>query len=288
MMQPTVRTLEGIDIDKITDIFEAAFADYAVSFSRDEIKSMLRRRGYSPEYSYGVFDRGSIVAFALSGKDYFAGKSTVYDIATAAMPDYRGRGLSGLMFSRAIPELVAAGVERYLLEVLCNNEAAIKAYRKQGFAVGRTFLCHRQACTEVISADINVEGVNIKPLVPSDDILADDMFCDFTPSWQNSRESILRASTDFKAFGAYHNDMLVGYTLFDARYGDLTRIAVREEMRRKGIGSMLLNRFLAENRADAVKVLNIESTCSSLAEFLKRHNINEASRQYEMYKELST
>ncbi len=82
--------------------------------------------------------------------------------------------------------------------------------------------------------------------------------------------------------------MLVGYTLFDARYGDLTRIAVREEMRRKGIGSMLLNRFLAENRADAVKVLNIESTCSSLVEFLKRYNINEASRQYEMYKELST
>lgn len=54
MMQPTVRTLEGIDIDKITDIFEAAFADYAVSFSRDEIVNAPQARVQSGVFLWSV------------------------------------------------------------------------------------------------------------------------------------------------------------------------------------------------------------------------------------------
>ncbi|WP_262428295.1 hypothetical protein [Paratissierella segnis] len=53
-----LKTLEGINTETIYDAFIKAFSDYPVemNLSLNKFNNMLKRRGYSPEFSMGAFE----------------------------------------------------------------------------------------------------------------------------------------------------------------------------------------------------------------------------------------
>lgn len=278
------RNLKDIGFDTVYGSFERAFADYAIKFDKEEVRSMLIRRGYNPELSFAAFDRGEIVAFTLNGTGTFNGLPTAYDTGTGTVKEYRGLGLAGQIFSHSIPFLKEAGIRQYVLEVLQNNQKAIALYRRMNFAVTREFDCFRQS----IAAITDPAGKNecpdctIKP-VTGDFIGLCEEFCDFEASWQNSSESIERGQSQLTCLGAFINGIEpAGYCVFDALTGDLTRIAVKPTLRRRGIGTQLLRSAVDRIKADSIKVLNITSDNRSLPPFLSSKNITLASRQFEM------
>lgn len=61
---------------------------------------------------------------------------------------------------------------------------------------------------------------------------------------------------------------------------------LRRMLRRRGIGSGLLARAAEASRTGAVKVINTESRCPSIAGFLAARNIPRAGRQFEMVRKL--
>ncbi len=275
-----IRNLEHTDFDTLFHGFEKAFADYEIRFEKEEVRSMLKRRGYNPKLSFAAFVNNKIVAFTLNGTGTFNGIPTAYDTGTGTAKEYRGQSIAGKIFTYSIPFLKEAGISQYLLEVLQNNQKAIGVYRRMNFEVTREFDCFRQTIEHIdnrkVNTDCSIEQVN------TDAIREAQHYCDFTPSWQNSLESIERGISELTCIGAFLDGKMVGYCVFDIQTGDLTQIAVPCEYRRKGIASRLLQEVTARLKTDFIKVLNISSDNPTIPAFLQSRNIPLASKQYEM------
>ena len=278
-----IRSLEHIGFDTLFRGFENAFSDYEIHFDKEEVRSMLSRRGYDPRLSFAAFDEGRIVAFTLNGIGHFNGVKTAYDTGTGTAKDYRGQGLAVEIFNYSLPLLKEAGVRQYLLEVLQGNHKAINVYRRLQFVTKREFDCFRQSIAEISSLDTSMRYADIRvEIVDTDIIRAAGAFCDFYPSWQNSIESIERGRGGLTCISAFHSDRLVGYCVSDSATGDLTQLAVNREYRRGGIATRLLRETMARMSTDFIKVLNIPSDDTSLHRFLADKNINLKNRQFEM------
>ena len=282
-----IRSLAHTPFEALAEAFGEAFATYDVQINSDELRTMLRRRGFDPALSFAAFDGGKIAAFTLNGIGIFGGVPTAYDTGTGTLPEYRGRGLATKVFEASLPHLRGAGIGQYLLEVLQHNTAAVSIYRKSGFEVSREFDYFRAATGDVRCDAPSCAEYDIRPLEPAALGETAPDFWDFKPSWQNSFEAIGRAPDDFAAFGAFDGGEMVGYIVFEPAAGDITGIAVSPPHRRRGIGSALLAEMLRLNRAPGVKCINTErGRDASIAGFLAAKNIPLAGMQFEMVKKL--
>jgi ribosomal protein S18 acetylase RimI-like enzyme len=282
----TIKSLDTISFESLFCSFNKAFGDYEIQINREELRVMLSRRGFNPSLSFGFFENNELIAFTLNGIGDFDGKKTAYDTGTGTLKEYRGKGLASKVFTASIPFLREAGVSQYLLEVLQNNITAISVYKKLGFEVSREF--------NYFTQPVSLVNVPLKKLPstyhidkPSLDKRNEFLsFCDFTPSWQNSFDSILRRADDFIILGAYDGLKLVGFCVFEPISGDITQIAVDEEHRRQGIASVLLSEVIKYCKHSQVKALNTETTCENLTAFLNSFNIIIKGKQFEMIKYL--
>ncbi len=290
-----IRSLADTSFETLSEAFGAAFATYEVQVTPDELRTMLRRRGFDPRLSFAAFDdAGRIMGFTLNGIGTFSGGSacdgvpTAYDTGTGTLPEYRGRGLASRIFEFSLPHLRGAGITQYLLEVLQHNTAAVSVYRKLGFEVSREFGYFRAASDDVRSAGEGLGGdYEIRHIEPAALRDGGAEFCDFEPSWQNGFEAVERAPEDFVTLGAFDGGRLAGYVIFEPSAGDITQIAVAKARRRRGIGSALLTEMLRLNRAPGVKCINTETgRDEALFAFLQARGILLAGRQFEMIKRL--
>lgn len=277
-------SLENCDFETLFRGFERAFVDYEIHFEKEEVRSMLQRRGYNPNLSFAFFDCGEIVSFTLNGIGTFNNIPTAYDTGTGTVKEYRGQRLAGEIFTRSIPLLKDAGIEQYLLEVLHDNHKAITIYRNLGFETIRELDCFRRTIyngkfrtdNDAEKSDYTIELIDFTSVAHA------QSFHDFNPAWQNSLESIERGQKDLTMLGAFIKNTLAGYSVFDPTTGDLTQIAVKREFRRQGIATQLLHNTITRLKADYIKVLNVNSTDDTLHKFLKRRNIILSTKQLEM------
>jgi len=275
-----IRNLEHTDFDTLFRGFEKAFADYEIHFEKEEVRSMLKRRGYNPKLSFAAFDNDEMVAFTLNGTGMFNGIPTTYDTGTGTVKQYRGQGIAGKIFTYSVPFLKEAGIRQYLLEVLQNNRKAVSVYRRMNFEVTREFDCFRQTVGQIVNRKVNTDCIIVQ--VDMDLIRLSQSNCDFNPSWQNSIDSIERGISDLICLGAFLDNKMVGHCVFDVHTGDLTQIAVQSEYRRKGIASRLLQETMTRLKTDFIKVLNVCSDNQTMPAFLESKNIPLASKQFEM------
>ena len=279
-----IRNLETIDFDTIFHAFGRSFADYAISFEKEEVRSMLKRRGFNPRLSFAAFDGEEIIAFTLNGTGTYNGLPTAYDTGTGTVKEYRGRGIAQEIFNHSVPHLKAAGIKQYLLEVLQDNQKAISVYRKLGVEVTRDFDCFRQKTSALCSPSHKKApaGITIAP-ISLKEIAASHTYCDFHPSWQNSLESIERAGTDLRHLGAYDDaGKLTGYCVVDPVSGDITQIAVTPEQRGNGIATLLLRTAFPSVSSGNIKALNIPRECEAMRSFLLAWNFCPSAAQFEM------
>jgi ribosomal protein S18 acetylase RimI-like enzyme len=281
-----IRSLGQTSFDAIYKAFSLAFADYELQLNAQQLQTMLKRRGFDPDLSFAAFEGNEINAFTLNGTGLYNGVPTAYDTGTGTVPAYRGQGLATEIFEYSIPYLRENGIRQYLLEVLQHNTSAASVYRKLGFEVSREFNYFRQDMqairneTAETGNSFTVKQINIEEF----SCLAE--FWDFSPSWQNSFESVQRAFSDFVSLGAFAGRNLAGYCIFEPVSGDITQIAVDKNHRRKGIASILLKEMIRLNRTAIIKVINTEISCSSITGFLNSKNIGVAGRQFEMMRKI--
>ena len=53
-----IKSLNNICLDELFEAFEQAFADYEVQLNKVELLTILKRRGFEPDASFGAFDGG--------------------------------------------------------------------------------------------------------------------------------------------------------------------------------------------------------------------------------------
>ena len=275
------KNFENIDFETLFHAFQQAFADYEIHFDKEEVRSMLTRRGYNPKLSFAAIEDGEIISFTLNGTGFFNGLPTAYDTGTGTLKEYRGHGIATKIFNYSLPYLKEAGIQQYLLEVLQNNHKAIAVYQQLNFNITRQFDCFRQTVNNITNLQNKPIDLTIRP-IDIDSVRQAQTFCDFAPSWQNSIESIERGKSQLIFLGAIRNETVVGFCIIDPTTGDLTQLAVNPQYRRKGIGSALLQRAIELMKTNFIKVLNINDDNQTLPLFLNSKNIPLATKQYEM------
>jgi ribosomal protein S18 acetylase RimI-like enzyme len=280
-----IKSLKNISFDIIFEGFSQAFAKYEMQLSKEELFVMLNRRGFVQELSFGAFDNEKLVSFTFNGIGLFNGIKTAYDTGTGTVEEYRGQGLASKIFAYSVPFLKKHRVVQYLLEVLQHNEKAVSVYTKAGFRVSREFnyFVKEQKNIQLYSKespkDYRLEQTELNQKLM-------EKFFDFNPSWQNNFDAIARKQDDFKTIGAFKDNELVGFCVFEPNSGDITLIGVNKKHRRKRIGTSLLKEALKLNKHNSVKLINSEIDCESINGFLKSNSISQTGKQFEMIKEL--
>jgi ribosomal protein S18 acetylase RimI-like enzyme len=281
-----IKSLAKTNFETIFKGFSKAFADYEMQLNSEQLFAMLKRRGFDPDLSFAAFENNEIVSFVFNGIGDFYGVQTAYDTGTGTLKEYRGQGLATKILEHSIPFLKEANIKQYILEVLQHNTKAVSVYRNIGSEVSREFNYFIQKA-ENIQNTIKVSGTSYtieKIDIEKYNFLSD--FWDFNPSWQNSFESIKRASEGFVGLGAFAENKLLGYCVFEPVSGDVTQLAVDKQHRRKGIASLLLDEIIKLNKSAVVRVINTDISSESITNFLKAKNMDVTGKQFEMIKKI--
>lgn len=279
-----IRSLKDTSKSAIFAAFEKAFAEYEVQVNRYQFETMIKRRGFCPELSFAAFEGDEILSFTLNGVGQYNGLFTAYDTGTGTIAEHRGKGLSKRIFEYSLPLLRQAGVKQYLLEVLQHNNVAVELYRSSGFEVIREFNYFVGEWD-----NLKLEGTNGGCQIKEGSLeqcFNHSSFMDFSPSWQNSMESVMRESENFIGVIAYIETEVVGFVIFEPSSGDITQLAVNVKYRREGVATSLLRYISKKSATRTFKMVNTHASCSSINEFWKSLGVNITGSQFEMVKSI--
>lgn len=278
------RLLSDEDFASLYDCFLTAFSDYAVDMqmSRDHFQQRIARDGVRLQMSAGAFDDEGMIGFCINGTGEWQGQQTAYDAGTGVIPGYRGRGVAKELFALLERRLKAAGVTRYLLEVLTSNTAAATLYRKLGFEDTRRLAVFRPQPQATKDANRSAQDVEIKAIARPDWALFQS-FWDGYPSWQNSIASVERVASERKIAGAYNDGECVGYGVVFVPSANLMQLAVAPQHRRKRVGSTILTALESPQR---LKINNIDENLTAALTFYEANDYSRVLDQFEMMKTL--
>lgn len=289
-MPLTYKFLSRKMLPEIHKTFLEAFKDYAMDASEVTEDSKYKRcvkNGIDWEASAGVFHDGRMVGLSLTGIDDWKGGRYAYDIVTGIVKEHRGQGLAREMFDFMLPKLKEKGVNKFSLEVLQVNEAAVKAYTRTGFHITREFDCFDLKLNLASFPEISPEPVQLER-IPQDQIDRFADFMDWEPSWENSMNSIKRIPDDVYVFAGKFEDQYAGSIAFYPAMNWIVNIAVKKNFRRQGIGSSMLKQMLnlVELPKETVRLINVESSDTGMIKFLGKAGFELLIKQYEMEMEI--
>ena len=279
-----IKSLEGVPFDNIFLAFSRAFEDYEVQLNKEQLIKMLKRRGFDPGLSFAVFDSQKIVSFILNGIGHYKGAATAYDTGTGTLKEYRGRGLATELFNYSTPFLRQHNIHQYLLEVIQSNTSAVSVYKSLGFKITREFNYYIREKSKLIRVENGTGKFHVIRPDQLRQLINPSLFWDFYPSWQNGFEAIERDPESFEIIGVYDGHTLTGYCVYDPESGEITQIAVNKNFRRRKIATRLLNIAVSNSLSDNVKIINVESSCDAMNEFLISTGLGIKGKQFEMLK----
>jgi len=84
----TIRSLEGLSLNYIADVFREAFSDYAVpmQLTDEEFAFRMRMGSFRQEWSVGCFEDDRLVAFILTGYRDTERGLTFHNSGTGVVP----------------------------------------------------------------------------------------------------------------------------------------------------------------------------------------------------------
>ena len=281
------KTLESTAIEILHQTFLSAFSDYQVKVDLPfwKFQKFLQRRGYVTEISVGAFKNQVLVGFVLNGFRNWNGKLTAYDAGTGVIGEYREQGITSNMLLSIRALLKEKKAEQYLLEVIQSNTSALQLYKKQGFEIIRHLACFQLDKNEYIPMTTykvqhvdKIDSTNWKQFIE---------FWDFSPSWQNSIDSIRAVPDTFIVSIVRFDDTIVGYGMIDKKTGDIPQIAVNKHHRRKGIARSIVTDLLKNTESNKVGVLNVDDQSKPMKDFLLVLGFEYVIGQYEMILKLT-
>ncbi|MDH6308555.1 ribosomal protein S18 acetylase RimI-like enzyme [Dysgonomonas sp. PFB1-18] len=277
-----IKTLSGTSIEQITRTFNQAFSDYFVPIvlTMEQLQSKMKADNVNLDYSVGVFDNEELIAFILHGTDVVDNKHVVYNGGTGVIPTQRGQGLTKQMYEYILPVLKDRGIDYLVLEVISKNIQAIKSYEKTGYTVSRMLKCYKG------KADLNGEAKDIEIKSLSNyDWVSMQSFRDFIPTWQNSMRTAEEMKATNKSFGAYADNQLTGYIIYNPNSKRIQQIAVHKDFRRRGIASALIS-VMVKDIGNEFSIVNIDDRSEPINSFLRKIGLENYLDQLEMKLEL--
>ncbi len=287
------RTLEETSIHEIHQCFVDAFADYMVDIRMSEsaFHEMNALRGVDYGISVGAFTGKRLVGLTINARDQWKGKRTAYDAGTGVIPSFRGKGISRSIMRKSFEVLEKKGFQSYLLEVITQNEKALKLYESLGFRITRRLEClvlKGPLATQVHHADISVSSVSTEQLPILEQAFRGEPDQAFEPSWQNGWKTIQRRPELYHINAMWKAGQCIGYGVIGARRGGIAQLWVRHDYRRRGLGSQLLRDLIARSPGfKSYSWVNVDEGSVATLSFLKALGFTEQLAQFEMEKDLT-
>lgn len=274
----TFQTLQDIDHTTILDTFNDAFSDYIVplKLTPEQLQGKIKSEQLQLEISVGAFEDEKLVGYILHGRDIINGQLCAYNGGTGVIPSMRGRRLTMQIYQFIMPSLKAKGFDKILLEVITINKPAIKIYEALGFRISRTLNCYKG----MISNNVIPSDIEIKPLEDYDWGKLQS-FWDWQPSWPNSVTALTQLKANNVALGAYRQQTLTGYAIYNPISKRIQQLAIDKPYRRKGIARQLLN-TVAVNHSSEIGMINIDDKDIATNAFLEHIGLTKNVVQYEM------
>ena len=246
----------------------------------DQLKAKLKLDKVNFAYSVGAFIDQKLVGFILHGFDTIDSKRVVYNGGTGVVPTQRKQGLTQQMYDYILPTLRAENIDHLVLEVIVQNTQAIKVYQKVGFNIQRKLICYKGTINASTHSEIKISEMSEYKWEKL------KSFWDFTPSWQNSTKVLEELKNTNKLFGAYMDDELVGYLVYNLQSKRVQQFAVDHNYRRKKIASSLFH-HIGNEFEQIIGIINVDETSKSTHAFLKKIGLENFIEQLEMKLELN-
>lgn len=273
-----IKSLKGIDHKAILTVFNESFSDYFVplKLTEEQLTSKMMVDKTDLELSVGVFENDKLIAFMLHGLDHLNHQTIVYNGGTGVIPKKRGSGITKQMYLFNLPILEKKGVDKIILEVISKNAQAIKSYKSSGFRTIRELACYKGI---FIPAKTN-EAIDLKELqsYPWEEM---ESFWDIQPTWQNSKNAVDQLKTGNYSLGAYFQNQLVAYVIYNPKSQRIQQIAVHQDFRKKGIASSLLA-GLAKKYGNTFSVINVDKKAKNITGFFDSLGFENFLDQLEM------
>ena len=158
-IEPRLDILHFMTIDRLSQVshadihaaFTRAFSDYHIpvkeTLQEMAVANMQRDIDYDATFGSLAYD-GELVGFILCVVRNEDGNLRYYDGGTAIVPEWRGRGVGGLLLDTVLSDAKARGAHEFVLEVIQDNLKARKLYESRGFAISRSLRCFRKSLEE--------------------------------------------------------------------------------------------------------------------------------------------
>ncbi|MBL6445775.1 GNAT family N-acetyltransferase [Fulvivirga sp. 29W222] len=265
------KTLVDVPFEIVAKCFFKSFENYYVQFTKNArlFEERWRVAKVRYDFSVGVFEGEELIAFMLLAIDERDGVLSAFNAATGVLPAYRGNSLVKKMFDFALPVLRSNRVKHCSLEVIQENENAVRAYEKCGFKVARNYHCFggKFQCEGSIGQVEEASVVSIHK-----DELADQSIY----SWENRIESIINGPFHF--FTVMNNDKKESLFIINKSTGYLAQFDVLFD--KPDVWGRL--GAAIQSVSTQIKVNNVVGTLERKLEWLKASGLQNTINQYQM------
>ena len=282
--------LTEISLETVQQCMQESFADYQLDMSYMTAEVMKHRNTIcrnSPEYSVGAFDKDRMVGFLNVGIDHFNNELLAFDGGTGVVKEYRGQGVAGEMFAKSVEAIKQCGINKFTLEVLQSNKAAIKAYEKEGFSITRNLKCYDIATSDYRGNIQELDGVEIKR-ISVNELEKYWHFIEFPVSWEHMLSGLKSVEMEIIINAAFQKNECIGFIVYTPYMCWITGIGIKQGYS----DNMSLVDFMIGNLFDNLKPLRPKISVNNLMEedklngILERLGFENTVDQYEMIAEI--
>ncbi|MEM9390581.1 MAG: GNAT family N-acetyltransferase [Bacteroidota bacterium] len=277
-------TIKPLEPDMLTDMyltFLDSFSDYQIPFKLNKkqfVDKFVAKLKIDFDYSVGAWNTSQgMEAFVFTTIAQYQNKLIAYNGGTGVRPKARKNGLVVKMYDYLLPRLKLRSVEQCVLEVLVQNQKAIRAYQKVGFKKTGFLRCYKLYNPFPFSRHA---GVKYKLTSTSQPILYQS-FIDESASFLDT----LLLNGDCgqeKIIEAYDQNKCVGFLIYQPSLSRVNLLGVSQIYRRMGIASGLLSTLIEIEKLKQVTVLNVPEEGTALNAFFTNMGFKNELNQYEM------
>ena len=216
--------MDVITQEEVITCLLTAFSNYFVVLPDDVNYWKARYKAAQIDWSlsFGMFDDDNLVGFIINGIDLHEGKRTAYNSGTGVLPEYRGRAIVDQLYEHALPEFQKEGIQKCLLEVICENERALKVYKRIGFRSRRKLFSFKGELPD-ISTYPQLQNVTFEEILESGSYKA------FNYSWDNLAKPVEISEVNKKSFFVTSEEgQSLGYFVLGPN-GQVVQIEASEE-----------------------------------------------------------
>lgn len=264
-----IKDLSTTPFEKVIACFLSAFEGYFVKLPEDPDywRERFATARVNWELSFGMFDKDQLVGYIINGIDDHNRKPTAYNTGTGVLPGYRGKAIVDKLYRHAIPLLKEQGVEKCLLEVICENERAIKVYERTGFKITRKV----QSFSGHIPGEFSKNGFQ---KCHFQEVINSGLYKSEHYSWDNTAEAVAQMGNRVQTWCPGAQKPPEDYLVMDPE-GNVIQL----ESKTRSYTQLLQ---AAGAVSKDLKLKNVDSERTGLIEALEKMHFSNTVNQYEM------